>query len=307
MYKSEYVGMTLKELVALDKEGRLVPYPGKYKSVRDGKWDEKYMKAFNGSEFLGDLFIFNLTQEGVYQIVEGKHRISLLLKFLKSLGGSESESFNNRELGIEVFKNFSIDDLDKIYLQANTMPLLKATQRRYWYIIQENRDLLEKLTAHDFFKNCYNLGYDTDMADWDCMEILLAFLQSGLVDADKATLPSSLEEFAAKKIPYDKDISDTAFSILSFMERVFGGQQYTCRAIDFCLMAIIVIDDKKYYPDKEEFTEGELQALYNEYLRMSYELEPCVILSPLAEENLEEISECLGLIIEKVRNGKTRF
>jgi hypothetical protein len=304
MNKTEYISMTLKELVTLDKEGKLVPYAGKFKHVWDYKDDDDYINAFKEAGFLGHAFLLNLTQEGLFLIVDGKHRISLLLELGKSFGVSELESYNNRKLDSVVFQNFSRDDLHKIYLQINSRLPLKTTEKRYELMIKENRDLLKKLLAHDFFKNCHYLGSSNDMAVWNYIEILLTFLRSDFINADKGMLPSSLERFAAKKITYEKDNADRSFSILSFMESVFKGKDYVCRAIDFCCMAIFDGFEREFFSGEDEFSENDIQTIYDEYVKMWGRLEPCIILNPLATENLDKIAMYISRIIDKVRNGE---
>jgi hypothetical protein len=304
MIEDKSISMTLKELVTLEKEGKLVAYPGKYKpAVWNAKKDEKYIEDFKGP-YSPISFIFYLTQDGVYQIIDGKHRISLLLEFGKSLEITELESYDYRPLSIELYQNLSIEDLKDIYFEVQSEPSEKSVLHRYVCRIKENEDSLERLLAHDFFKNCHYLGDGIELADWDCMEILLAFIWCDFTDADKATLPSSLKKFVDMKIPYGKEISDSAFKTLSLMDRVFKGKEYTCRAIDFCCMAYFARLAEKNLDENKEFSESEIQVLFDEYVKMWGELEPCVILNPLAQENLEIISSYLRLVFERVQDGE---
>jgi hypothetical protein len=304
MVNQKFTVITLKELVTLDKEGKLEPYSGKLNAVWSKKKDKEYMKYFKESEHFRQRFYFHLTQEGIYQILDGKHRISLLLEFGKSLVVSELESFNKRIIAINVIEDWPIDEAETADFQMKLPKYIKAAKMRNWGIIKENRDLLEKLVAHDYFKNCHYLGGRKDKADWDYIEILLSFLRFQPIDAEKATLPSSLYKFVTMKIPYKSKIADIAFPILTFMESVFKGKDYVCRSIDFCCMAVFYIYDNQFYPDKEKFSESEIQTIYDEYVKMWNELEPCVILSPLARENLLKILYYIGLILDMVRCGK---
>jgi hypothetical protein len=305
----EITTMTLKELISLDKEGKLIPYPARDKAVWTDEMDNDFLDTFKHSDLTGDFFILNLTQEGIYQILDGKHRISLLLEFGKLLDAAELDTYIKR-LNFSIQKNMTINGINNYFMYKNNLPLTEAECRK-GYIIQENRDLLEKLVSHDFFKNCKYQGCSNDMSDWDCMEILIAFLRCDFTDADKATLPSSLEKYNAMKVPYEQYIINKPFSILSFMEIVFKGKDYVCRAIDFCCMAILLnkyetadIDEDDVNFNEDYFTESQFQTLYEEYVKMWNKLEPCVTLNPLANENLGKITNYIGLILDKVWHGE---
>jgi hypothetical protein len=314
MWKYEDIEITLKDIVAWDKEGKFEPYPEQFKRVWDDKKNEEYINYFKGSKYFKQKFLFSMTPKGIYHVIDGKHRISLLLEFGKPLGVSELESFNKRKIKVSVTTGMPVGKINDAYLN-NISNSIKTAELRNFCIIQENRDLLEKLVDHNFFKKCHYLGSRNDMADWEYMEILLAFLRTdfsfkwdddilffrNIIKALRATLPSSLKTFVIRKIPYEKDIADTAFTILSFMESVFKGKDYVCRAIDFCCMAILVIYDQTYFCRERKFSESEIQMIYDEYVRMWTELEPCVILTPLIKENLENIFMEITSIVDRVR------
>jgi hypothetical protein len=302
MNEDKLIDMTIKELVTLDKEGKLVPYPGKYPTaIWDDESDKIFINNFINSKPLGHSLHLNLTQEGVYQIVDGKHRISLLLEFGKSLDVSELETYKE-PVNIILYPNWSLTDLQDIYLQAHSRIPLKRAQLRSRDLIKENFDLLEELLTHDFFKNCYNQEENTKLAAWECMEILLAYIQHDFTNTDKVTLPSSLEKFTTKKMPYNKMAVDVSFLTLSLMEKVFKGKNYVCRAIDYICMAMIVLLDKAKFQGRNDLSESENQLLFEEYIKMWNDIEPCITLNPLAKENIDMLTNYMGLIIDKVRD-----
>jgi hypothetical protein len=192
-------------------------------------------------------------------------------------------------------------EVDKVYLETNSM--LKANERRYELLIEKNKQLLEQLLAHDFFKICQTQGDSTGRANRDCLEILLAFLHSHFINAEKATLPSSLEKFASMKIPYNMVVFNMAFFTLSFMVKIFKGRSYVCKAIDFICMSIIVSHDKSFNDEMDNLSERETQVLFDEYVKMWNELDPSVTLSPLVKENLDIILSYIGLIVRKVKDS----
>jgi hypothetical protein len=304
MYDQKFGETTLMDIVTWDKEGQLEPYSGKPNAVWNKKQDEEYMKYFKEAKHFRQWFYFHQTQEGIFQILDGKHRISLLLEFGKSLGVSELESFNNRKLYFSLLVDWPIEEIETEYFQMNLPKYINVTKIRNRQIVKRNRDLLEKLVAHDFFENCHYLGSRKDKADWEYIEILLAFIGATPSNTEQLILPSSLKNFVATRLPYKKVIADKAFSILTFMESVFKGKDYVCRAIDFCCMAVFFLYDNKFYPDKGKFTESEIQMIYDEYVKMWTKLDPCVILSPLASENLEHIVYYIELILDMVRFRK---
>jgi hypothetical protein len=48
----------------------------------------------------------------------------------------------------------------------------------------------------------------------------------------------------------------------------------------------------------------EYQVFYDDYVEMWTEMEPCVSLSPLADENYEVIYHHILLIIDKIKDGE---
>jgi hypothetical protein len=102
--------MTLKDIVSLHREGKFVAFENVYgKAYNHAVWtdkrDKNYIDYFKNSKTLGDPIILNLTQEGIYQVIDGLHRISLLIEFGKSLGSAELESFYNKPIRFTLFRN----------------------------------------------------------------------------------------------------------------------------------------------------------------------------------------------------------
>jgi hypothetical protein len=301
--------MTLEELVSLDKKGKLVAYVNEFRktynsAVWTDKRDKNYIDYFKDSKTLGDPIVLNLTQEGIYQVIDGLHRISLLIEFGKSLGTAELESYFNKPIRITLFRDHHQADLMMAHSQAHSEEHTRTVKRRYEDTLKENRELIEKLLEHDFFKNCLVLGNGTDRAAWGCVEILLAFLQCDdcYKDGYSATLTSSLEK--QMKIPYDIGVADLANSTLSLMDRVFKGKPYWCRAVDFCYMALFIKYDLSF---NKELTDLESKAYFDEYDTLWYEMEPCVSLNPLAGENMYKVQRILGQFLFKIQHNQDPY
>jgi hypothetical protein len=312
MIRDKMFTLTLKKLVTLDKEGKLIAFPikpdSRYKAaVWNERRDKNYINSFKDSSLWGIPFIINRTKEGVYWIIDGLHRISLLLEFGKSLGSVELESYYNKPICFTLFQNYSYGECIEVFIYAHSKEQEKTVESRNECIIDENRELIEKLLTHDFFKNCHILGNLSENVDWSCVEILLAFLQcdNSFKDGYTATLPSSLKKFLSLKIPYDKKTADLAISTLTLMDRVFKGKDYLCRAVDFCYMALFIkYVELPYDMTYENFTDFEYKAFFYEYDTLWYELEPNISLNSLAEDNLHKVLTYFGFFLPGIRKDR---
>jgi uncharacterized protein with ParB-like and HNH nuclease domain len=102
--------MTLNELIDLEKNGKLVVQP---KYQRDFFWGKAMQKLFikgfcNGYHSPG--FTFNITPEGVYEVIDGHQRITTLLNYIKSCPDEVLEKIREFKLGCVMYIEASYED-----------------------------------------------------------------------------------------------------------------------------------------------------------------------------------------------------
>jgi hypothetical protein len=279
--------MTVKEIVDLAESDKLVGYP----SEENIRWDNEDRKDFEdflleGKGFALSFFLI-LTAEGIYEVFDGKQRISILFHLLEKCDKQETEMIEKMECKVKVLINNSPKELINLRKKYH----VNETFARRNLLTLEKHETVIKLLKHEFFKNCLIQGDKIRMADVDCVEVLLAFCYNDFQSkAEVRTLPSNLKKFVAEKPPYNekkgygKDPNET----LDLMNHIFSNTNYLCRAVDFCYMAVLnlCLDLCKRF---RETTEEDYKTLYEEYDHMMSELTPCVTLNPLAAENLEKV------------------
>jgi Zn finger protein HypA/HybF involved in hydrogenase expression len=289
--KGNNTTMTVKEIVDLADHDQLVGYP----SDENVSWDKKRSKEFqkyllDGYGF-GLSFIFIHRPAGIYEVFDGKQRVSLLFQLLEKCNKQETVRIEKMECRVDILTDASIEELRALRKTLNMRASLNEPEGRKGAATSEKNEAVNKMLEHDFFKNCLIQGDKNDLADRDCVEILLAFCYDNFQDnADNRTLPSNLELFVAEKPPYDKESSYGKDPILTLdlMNHIFSNTDFICRAVDFCYMAVLnlCLDLGNRFREKNE---DDYKTLYDEYVLMWSNLSPCVTLNPLAGGNMEKV------------------
>jgi DNA-directed RNA polymerase subunit RPC12/RpoP len=283
--------MTVKEIVDLAKNDKLVGYPDE----NNIRWGEEHRADFrefllNGSDF-GLFFQFIQRPGGIYEVFDGKQRISLLLQLLEKCDKQESEKIEKLACKIFILTDAAIAELKELEKKEKMKLCLNEPEEREGVLTLEKRGFIKNMVEHDFFKNCLILGNNNNLADRDFAMILLAFCCANLPqEPDIKTLPCNLLKFASEDILDDMeyDFYNLSMNVLDLMNHMFSNTNFICRAVDFCYIAALYLwfeHGLTYRKIKEE----DYKTLYEEYVHMWSKLAPCVTLNPLARESLEKV------------------
>jgi hypothetical protein len=279
---------TMRELMDLYDADKLIDYP-----YSDGEWSDEGKKNYlelikNGMYYPPSLIVYQNT-DNIFEIVDERHKWPLVLSYFKSIPEKETIKLDEIDIIVNIITEAKHEEiLNMIWKSSRRIPLNEPEKRRG--ILNSNkREMLKKLQEHSFFKECLIQGETIRQADRDCLEILLAFLwcieEENYNKVDKETLPSNLKKIA-KEEPDEPGDYDKAWTILDFMTYIFSGTKYTCRAIDFCYMAILYKYFIEYY-DIEAFNTRLFNIIFSKYIKLISQLDPCITLNPLAKENME--------------------
>jgi hypothetical protein len=227
--KAADIKITIKELVTLSKEDKLELFNyGLEKNWSDAK-KESFLNGLKTNDItMYSYFTWHLNSDGIYQIINGRVRIPLILEYVKTLDPEEYQEFENRSLNVYLITGATNREL-KEEVKASTGVPLNEPEYRKGDLHPEKMKLVEKLLGHSFFQNCLIQGNKNRYADRDCAELLLAFCYCDeFNDADKATLPSRLREFVKEEPPYGSDYSNIEAALTTLYNRLVRQPDKEC-------------------------------------------------------------------------------
>jgi hypothetical protein len=307
--KCEEKEMLVKDLISFSDKGILEEYKVKASPIWTEAKKESYLLNLQCSRSTtkGFEFYLYLTKSGIYQIVDGKQRIKIILEQYRYFKGDSTKQKRIEEVKIKIIliTEANKEEITNYYEEINNIKLSEP-EKRLRNCLPKVKKTVDGLLKEDFFKNCQIQGNKEQCADRDCVEILAAFCNGdGFLNSDEKTLPSSLKKYV-KTLSYENYINDfgQARLTLRFMHRVFANTNYVCRPIDFCYMAIIY--RICYNAEFNNFvkTNNDYSLIYGEYIKFLNGLDPCIALNPLAKENLEVTIDRLTLMLSHLHGDE---
>jgi hypothetical protein len=100
--KEERITITLKELLDLDRAGKLVEYIPKYKTFWGNFYKNDYLSDFINDQvsYRANAWSINLAMDGTYHIIDGRLRAGIILKYVRYLDSKQLEPLLNRVFNI---------------------------------------------------------------------------------------------------------------------------------------------------------------------------------------------------------------
>jgi hypothetical protein len=134
------IEMTLKEIICLADEGKMIDYQSKNISCWNDYIEQACLWYFEENNFLAYTgFTFYQRPDNTYEIVDGKERISFLLEFVKTVEECEMESLYDQKLVIDILFNGTEGELNYIYHRINLSYFLNEPKKRKVSLSKEKK------------------------------------------------------------------------------------------------------------------------------------------------------------------------
>ena len=320
--KEEPSTMMLSELLTLFDEGKLVEYDGRIKSVWTDTEKANYLsKLVKSASSIGDTIVFYISPNSSYVVIDGRQRVQLIIDFMKSTTWDDlkDNDWFEKNKYVYICTQLLSDVPDDIlcHIDHEVSHSITESEIRQYVVCPEKKQLVDRLLKHRVFAGSHFVdpfvfpGSKNPYCLRDYAEILLAFCCcKEFKGADKATLPSGLLNFVKENLSPEEgeDACYFAEKTMDLLYYLLADEQYILRAKDFCYMAIFYSCILKANHDefKIDYRRFGIELSFR-YLRIEKELEPCITLSPLADENIIRLrayfDDIISDIIDSGREG----
>jgi hypothetical protein len=116
------IAMTGKEIAALANEGKLIEYQcGPRKVWKKGKKKWYLEKLTDPDNLFCYSLVLYLNPNGIYEIIDGMQRISILLDYLKNARVEELKRVEDKKLVVEIITEATADELKNTRRIINTL------------------------------------------------------------------------------------------------------------------------------------------------------------------------------------------